>query len=254
MVEFKNVSLTLGHRKILDDVSFRINSGEMVLLGGDSGAGKSTVLKLILGLLRPDAGTIHVLGHDIGTLSNDALMKVRQQCGIVFQEGALFDSLTVEENVSFFLREALHLPAEEIKQRVDQTLSYLALTDYLHYYPAQLSGGMKKRVAIARAMVTRPRLLLYDEPTAGLDARSAIRVVELIRDLQKRFHVTSLIVSHELHYFVRVIDKIFHLENGRIEFEKYNAEALSALRENNFLNLFAQESDANGIAEKKQQF
>ena len=241
MVEFKNVSLTLGNRQILDSISFRIAPGEIVLLGGDSGVGKSTILKLILGLIRPTAGNIRVLGHDIGSLKNEALMRVRQQCGIVFQEGALFDSLTVEENVSFFLREALHVPTAELQRRVSETLDYLGLKDYFHYYPAQLSGGMKKRVAIARAIVTRPKLLLYDEPTAGLDARSAIRVVELIRDLQKRFNVTSLIVTHELHYFVRVIDKIFHLENGRIEFEKYNAAALSALRENNFLNLFARE-------------
>ncbi|MHB2150814.1 ABC transporter ATP-binding protein [Calditrichota bacterium LG25] len=241
MVELEKVSLTLGNRKILDNVSFHINPGEIVLLSGDSGVGKSTILKLILGLIRPTAGKIHVLGHDIGALKTNALMRVRQQCGIVFQEGALFDSLTVEENVSFFLKEALHVPPDEIRKRVSETLSYLGLMDYLHYLPSQLSGGMKKRVAIARAIVTRPKLLLYDEPTAGLDARSAIRVVELIRDLQKQFNVTSLIVTHELHYFVRVIDKIFHLENGRIEFEKYNVAALSALRENNFLNLFAQE-------------
>ncbi len=254
MVEFKNVSLTLGRKTILNNVSFRIESGQMVLLSGDSGAGKSTVLKLILGLLRPDAGVINVLGHDIGRLKNATLMQVRRQCGIVFQGGALFDSLTVEENVRFFLKEALHVPGREIDKRVAEILDYLGLKDYFHYYPAQLSGGMKKRVAIARAIVTRPRLLLYDEPTAGLDARSALRVVELIRDLQKEFHVTSLVVTHELHYFVQVIDKIFHLENGRMEFEKYNAQALSALRKNNFLNLFAQESTTNGIAEKERQF
>ncbi len=241
MVEFRNVSLTLGEKQILNDLSFKIDEGQIVLLTGNSGEGKSTILKLILGLLKPTSGTITVLGQDISRLNNKELMKIRQQCGIVFQGGALFDSLSVEENVSFFLKEALHVDPAEAKKRVLEILEYLGLKDYLDYYPAQLSGGMKKRVAIARAIVTHPKLLLYDEPTAGLDAQSASRVVGLIKDLQQRLNVTSLVVSHELYYFMRVMDKMIHLQQGRITSEQKNNAELMALHEKNFLGHFTKE-------------
>ncbi len=158
---------------------------------------------------------------------------------MVFQEGALFDSMTVEENVCFFLKEALHVEPEEARQRVTDILQYLGLEKFMHYYPSQLSGGMKKRVAIARAIVTHPQILLYDEPTAGLDARSAFRVVELIKDLQKRLNVTSLIVSHELHYFVNVMDKILYLENGHIVSETKNSQELASKFNWDFLDFFS---------------
>ncbi len=239
MIELKNVSLILGKKQILDDLSFRVKQGEIVLLAGNSGEGKSTILKLILGLIRPTSGDIHVLGHNIPSLSEKELMRVRQKTAIVFQEGALFDSLTVEENVCFFLKEALHVEAEEARQRVTDILHYLGLEKFMHYSPSQLSGGMKKRVAIARAIVTHPQILLYDEPTAGLDARSALRVVELIKDLQKRLNVTSLIVSHELHYFVRVMDKILYLEKGRIISETKNSKELASKLNPDFMNYFS---------------
>jgi phospholipid/cholesterol/gamma-HCH transport system ATP-binding protein len=237
MVEFKNVSLVLGENEILKDVSFNLEEGHIILLSGNSGEGKSTILKLILGLLQPTSGSIYVFAKNLNNLRTKELMKIRQQCGIVFQNGALFDSLNVEENVSFFLREALHVEREEAHKRVLEILDYLGLKNYLNYYPAQLSGGMKKRVAIARAIVTHPKLLLYDEPTAGLDALTAFRVVDLIRDLQKQLNVTSLIVSHELHYFARTIDKSIHLENGYITSEENN-EKLAALHEKMFLDHF----------------
>ncbi len=238
MVEFDKVSLTLGNKQILKELSFKIEKGKIVLLSGNSGEGKSTILKLILGLLKPDSGTIKVLGQNIGNLTEKELTAIRQQCGIVFQEGALFDSLNVAENVSFFLREALHVEPHEAERRVLEILDYLGLGAYLNYYPAQLSGGMKKRVAIARAIVTHPKLLLYDEPTAGLDARSASRVVELIKDLQQRLNVTSLIVSHELYYFARVMDKMILLEEGRITSEQENNAEWLSLNEKNFLGHF----------------
>jgi len=133
VVEFQNVSLTLGEKQILNDLSFKIDEGQIVLLTGNSGEGKSTILKLILGLLRPTSGKITVLGQDISRLNNKELMKIRQQCGIVFQGGALFDSLSVEENVSFFLKEALHVDPAEARKRVLEILEYLGLKDYLDY-------------------------------------------------------------------------------------------------------------------------
>jgi len=239
MIELKNVSLTLNKKQILDNLSFRVDRGQIAVLAGNSGEGKSTILKLILGLIRPTSGTIRVLGQNILDLSESELMKVRQKGAIVFQEGALFDSLTVEENVCFFLKEALHVDRNEARQRVIDILQYLGLGKYMRYYPSQLSGGMKKRVAIARAIVTHPQILLYDEPTAGLDAQSAFRVVELIKDLQERLNVTSLIVTHELHYFMKVLDKILYLEQGRIVSETKNSAELSSKFNWDYLNYFS---------------
>ena len=238
MVVFKNVSLTLGDNEVLKDVSFKLKEGDITLLSGASGEGKSTILKLILALLQPVSGTVTVFGKDINRLPAKYLMKIRRQCGIVFQNGALFDSLNVEDNVSFFLREGLHIDRAESHRRVLEILDYLGLKKQLHLYPDQLSGGMRKRVAIARAIVTRPKLLLYDEPTAGLDAVTAFRVVDLIKDLQKQLNVTSLIVTHEMHYFARIIDKNIHLEKGRITAEEENSEELAALHEKIFLDHF----------------
>ncbi len=219
MIEFKNVSLQLGGRGILRNVSFRVEKGQSVLLAGNSGVGKSTILKLILGLIKPTEGSIRVLGQEISHLPEKRLLQIRQQCGMVFQEGALFDSLTIEENVGFFLRENKKFTAEQVFHKVVEILEYLGLEQYLHYYPSQLSGGMKKRVAIARAIIANPSILLYDEPTAGLDPISANRVVELIDDLRTRMSVTSVIVSHEIHYFLDVVDRMILLKEGTIFYD-----------------------------------
>lgn len=219
MIEFKDVCLSLGGRKILDHLSFKVEPGECVLLVGNSGVGKSTILKLILGLIKPTAGEIEVLGTDVSETREHQLMKVRQQFGIVFQEGALFDSLTVEENVGFFLKENLKLPAVEIRDRVMEKLHLLGLEKFVNYFPAQLSGGMKKRVAVARAVVSSPKGMLYDEPTAGLDPISAKRVVGLISSLQEQFKMTSLIVTHEIHYYVEAVQRMIMLKDGHIVYD-----------------------------------
>ncbi|MCB0293623.1 MAG: ATP-binding cassette domain-containing protein, partial [Calditrichaeota bacterium] len=164
MIEFEDVSLVLSQRQVLENLSFRIESGQIVLLVGGSGTGKSSILRLILRLIPPTSGRIRVLGEVIDKLPEKRMNQLRQQIGLVFQEGALFDSLTVEENVGLFLIENLHLPMETVHQRVEGILESLGLSDYMNYYPSQLSGGMKKRVAIARAIVSKPQMLLYDEP------------------------------------------------------------------------------------------
>jgi phospholipid/cholesterol/gamma-HCH transport system ATP-binding protein len=219
MIEFKNVVYAIREKTILDDVSFLIADGEMVLLMGNSGVGKSTILKLILGLLKPTSGKVLLFGTDITTISENELMILRQKCGIVFQEGALFDSLTVAENIGFFMHDQLKIRVDEVQERVHATLRMLSLEQFLHYYPSQLSGGMKKRVAIARAIVHNPGLLLYDEPTAGLDFYTARKVINVIATLKKQNAVTSLIVSHELHYFLGIIDKLLVLKNGHIVYD-----------------------------------
>ena len=216
MVEFDNVTYCAGEKTILRDVSFSIGRGEPTLFLGSSGAGKSTILKLILGLLKPTKGEIRLMDTDMVELGEPGLCKVRRRCSIVFQEGALFDSLTVKENVSFFLLEYLKLPEAEIEKRVMQILEYLGLQNNIDYYPSQLSGGMKRRVAFARAIATHPELILIDEPTAGLDPYNAQRVIELIKNLQNEFQVTSIVVSHELHYFIGMVERIIAVSNGKI--------------------------------------
>ncbi|NOX36643.1 MAG: ATP-binding cassette domain-containing protein [Calditrichaeota bacterium] len=219
MIEFQHVSLSLHNREILKDVSFRIEKGESILLAGSSGAGKSTILKLALGLIKPTSGRIWVFGREITRLSEKKLMKLRQYFGTVFQGGALFDSLTVEQNVGFFLRENLNVEETEVQNRVRRTLQFLGLDKFLTYLPSQLSGGMRKRVAIARAIVTNPQALLYDEPTAGLDPIAARRVIDLIKHLRESFQVTSLIVSHEIHYFLDIVDRMLMLKDGKIIYD-----------------------------------
>ncbi len=219
MIEFQDVTLELQGRLVLDNISFRIHQGDSVLLVGNSGAGKSTIMKLILGLIKPTAGKIRIFGEDITRLSEKKLLKIRQQFGMVFQGGALFDSLTVEDNVAYFLKENMRMTEAEIKVRVQQTLEFLGLSRFLKYLPSQLSGGMIKRVAIARAIVSKPKALLYDEPTAGLDPISARRVVELIQHLQEKFGTTSLIVSHEIHYFLETARRMLMLKGGTIMYD-----------------------------------
>lgn len=232
MIEFDTVSLCLNDRTILKDISFKINRGENVLLVGSSGAGKSTILRLILGLLKPTSGRILVMDNNVSLMSEHELNKIRKEFSLVFQNGALFDSLTLQENVAFFLAELSDLPRKQILDRVNEIMTFLGLENYLDYYPAEISGGMKKRVAIARAIVTQPQALLYDEPTAGLDPFAAKKVVDLIQQLQQKFQVTSLIVTHEIHHFVNVVDRLIMLKNGMITYDgSYDLSILDQFEE-----------------------
>lgn len=219
MIEFKNVTKILNGQKVLDNVSFKVKANETVLLVGSSGAGKTTILKLILRLIEPTSGTIKVLQKDISKISEDEMNEIRQKCGLVFQDGALFDSLTIAENVGFFLKENLKLSDEKVDQRVKEIMSLLGLEKFLDYYPAELSGGMKKRVAIARAIAANPQILLYDEPTAGLDPVSSKRVVDLIGTLQKSLNHTSLIVTHIIQHFNTIGDRLLMLKNSSIVYD-----------------------------------
>jgi phospholipid/cholesterol/gamma-HCH transport system ATP-binding protein len=179
-------------------VSFTVPHGKMTILIGASGSGKSVVLKLILGLLRPDAGVIRVNGTRTDNLPESRLIRVRDDIGMLFQESALFDSLTVAENVGYKLYEETDMPEEEVRARVEEVLGFIGLAEYLDRLPSELSGGQKRRVAIARAMAARPRLLLFDEPTSGLDpiiAKTVDAEILKLRDLER---VTSILVTHQL--------------------------------------------------------
>ncbi|MDZ7342185.1 MAG: ATP-binding cassette domain-containing protein [candidate division KSB1 bacterium] len=232
MIIFDDVSLCLNNRTILKKISFEVNKGETALLVGSSGAGKSTILRLICGLLQPTGGSIWVMGQNLAQLSEYELNQLRKKLSLVFQNGALFDSLTLAENVSFFLREQHRLSEAEIQQRVEEIMDFFGLANFAHYYPAQISGGMKKRVSIARAIMTRPELLLYDEPTAGLDPFAAKKVVQMINDLRQNFHVTSLIVTHEIHHFEHVVDRLIMLKNATIHYDgQYDLSILDRFEE-----------------------
>jgi phospholipid/cholesterol/gamma-HCH transport system ATP-binding protein len=197
-VVFDRVSLAFDDHVVLRDVSFEIPRGAMRILLGDSGAGKSVLLKLILGLLRPDGGAIYVHGQRVDTMSERDLLRLRTDIGMLFQENALFDSLTVDQNVGYRLYEETDMPAAAVRARVEEVLSFVGLLPLIDAMPATLSGGERRRVGIARAMASRPGLLLFDDPTTGLDPIIATTVdheIIKLRDLQQ---VTSLVVTHQI--------------------------------------------------------
>lgn len=198
MIEFRNVYKSFDDEMVLKDVSFAIKRGETKIILGESGSGKSTILKLILGLIRPDSGQILIEGRDITQMTERELVVIRRDIGMVFQEGALFDSLSVRENVGYRLSEEGHMEDSEIEVAVLQLLGFVGLEDAIDKMPAELSGGMKRRVGIARALVGTPKVVLYDEPTAGLDPITKRVIVELMIKLRDLEGVTSVFVTHDL--------------------------------------------------------
>jgi phospholipid/cholesterol/gamma-HCH transport system ATP-binding protein len=198
IVVFDKVSLAFDDTVVLRNISFTMITGHTKIILGASGSGKSTILKLILGLLKPDSGVIWVNGERVDGMSELDMMKVRADLGMVFQEGALFDSLTVAENVGYKLYEETDMPLTQIRSRVEEVLGFIGLGEYIDRMPSELSGGQRRRVAIARAMASRPRLLLYDEPTTGLDPITATTVDDEIIKLRDLGNVSSILVTHQL--------------------------------------------------------
>jgi phospholipid/cholesterol/gamma-HCH transport system ATP-binding protein len=197
-VEFEHVSLAFDDRVVLRDVSLSVRQGAMTVLLGASGTGKTVLLKLILGLLRPDAGAIRINGHRVDNMPENDLLRLRADIGMVFQENALFDSLTVGENVGYRLYEETAMPGNEVRTRVEEVLSFVGLAEFIDRMPATLSGGQRRRVAIARAMASQPSLLLFDDPTTGLDPIISTSVddeIVKLRDLQR---ATSIVVTHQI--------------------------------------------------------
>src|SRR5258708_18426373 len=205
---FEDVSISFEDAAVLDGVSFELRRGETKIILGVAGSGKSTILKLCLGLLKPDSGHIYVLGHDVTTMTEEELFDLRSKVGIVFQESALFDSLNVRDNVAFRLMEE-HLPEAEVEKRVRESLSFVELEVAIVMLPSELSGGMRRRVGIARAIITQPEVLLYDSPTGGLDPITSTTIIELIMKQRDVFKTSALMVTHRLqdgfmlasHYF-----------------------------------------------------
>ncbi len=219
IVMFDKVSLAFDDHVILRDISFTLITGHTKIFLGASGAGKSTILKLIVGLLRPDDGVIWVNGERVDTMSEDELMKVRSDLGMVFQEGALFDSLTVAENVGYKLYEESDMPLEDVRRRVEEVLGFVGLLEHIDKMPSELSGGQRRRVAIARAMAYKPRVLLYDEPTTGLDPITANTIDDEIIKLRDLENVSSIVVTHQLRDAFRVATFEANREGNAIRIE-----------------------------------
>jgi phospholipid/cholesterol/gamma-HCH transport system ATP-binding protein len=227
IVVFDKVHLAFDDKVILRGVSFTLIKGQTKIILGASGAGKSTILKLIVGLLKPDAGIIWVNGERIDQMSEDELMRVRRDLGMVFQEGALFDSLTVRENVGYKLFEEGELPVDRIDRRVEEVLGFIGLAEHLDKMPSALSGGQRRRVAIARAMTSKPKILLYDEPTTGLDPITAMTVDAEIVKLRDLEGVSSILVTHQLRDAFYVAEQTAVRAATQIEFEAAAADKIA---------------------------
>ncbi len=214
MIEIENVRLRYGAKEILKGVNLHVKKGETLVILGASGSGKSTLLKLIIGLLKPSEGTVRVDGKNISLMTEEELNKERRHMAMVFQYSALFDSMSVGDNVAFGLRMHTNMSEEEIKKVVDEKLHLVGLDGISHLMPANLSGGMKKRVGLARAITLNQDIILYDEPTAGLDPIRSTDISLLIKKMQNELHATSIVVTHDLKSANMVADRMAFLYEG----------------------------------------
>lgn len=223
-VVFDDVSIAFDRNQVLKNISFQVKPGESRMLLGPAGGGKSVLLKLANGLIRPDSGHIFIFGHDITTMRENEVFELRSAVGMVFQEGALFDSMNIRDNVGFRLVEH-HVPDEEVDQRVEEALRFVELDKTMEKFPSQLSGGMRRRVAIARAIIAKPSLLLYDSPTGGLDPITSTNIIALIMKQRDVYHTSSILITHRLqdafmlatHYFDRDKNMMVTLPSGEAD-------------------------------------
>jgi len=215
-VVFEKVSIGFEGKPVLEEISFHLERGETKVLLGESGSGKTLILKLALGLLRPDSGKIYVLGRDITGMKEEELFALRGHIGMVFQESALFDSLTVEENVAYRLYEE-HVPYEKIHPSVVEALRFVELEDTVSLFPAELSGGMRRRVAIARAIISDPEILFYDSPTGGLDPVTSTTIIELLVKQRDVYKASALMVTHRLQDAALMATHRFNRQANRME-------------------------------------
>jgi phospholipid/cholesterol/gamma-HCH transport system ATP-binding protein len=228
VIEITNLKKSFGIQEVLKGVSLKLLNGENLVVLGKSGSGKSVLIKCIVRLLDPDSGTIQVLDEDISALNSDRLGELRQKIGFLFQSGALYDSMTVKENLEFPLRRIRkNLSEKEISEKISEVLENIGLADALDKMPSQLSGGMRKRISLARTIVVDPLIMLYDEPTTGLDPVTSDEISDLINDVQKRYKTSSIIITHDIECARRTANWVIMLQDGEVyqegklaEFEK----------------------------------
>lgn len=219
IVEFNDVAITFDVKPVLENISFTVDRGQTLIILGPAGCGKSVLLKLANGLLRPDSGSIRIFGQEITTMRERELFALRAHIGMVFQESALFDSLTVEDNVAYRLHEE-HIAEDEAHKRVVEALKFVELEQAISKFPAELSGGMRRRVSIARAIITGPDLILYDSPTGGLDPITSTTIIELVMKQRDVSHTTSLVVTHRLQDAFVMATHRFDQEKGMVPLPK----------------------------------
>jgi phospholipid/cholesterol/gamma-HCH transport system ATP-binding protein len=219
MIEFKDVHLRYGDHPVLEGVSFQVPDQKISAILGPSGSGKSTIIKLMLGLIKPTRGRILVDGVDITDFKEKDLFPIRRKMGMVFQSNALFDSLTAEENLGFFLRENLKLPEAEIQKRVKEQIAFAQLEGFENHLPDTLSGGMKKRLAIGRALIFGPKTVLFDEPTVGLDPVSTKRILDVISRLREEMGLGAVLVTHLINDVYSVADRVLIIYQGKLIYD-----------------------------------
>lgn len=217
MIEVKHLSKSFGTLTVLQDISLEVQEGEKFAIIGRSGSGKSVLMKHFVGLLKPDTGHVYVDGHDLCCAPYDELRDLRKRFGVLFQGGALFDSMTTHDNIAFPLRNFSNLSHAEVKARVQECLDLVRLSDVGPKNPSELSGGMRKRVALARAIALEPKYILYDEPTSGLDPETSNTINDLINHLADALNVTSVVITHDMHSVLEVADRVAFLHGQDLE-------------------------------------
>jgi phospholipid/cholesterol/gamma-HCH transport system ATP-binding protein len=242
----RNVSKVFGNTKVLEGINVTFRRGEIAVIIGGSGAGKTTLLKILIGLDKPTSGAVHIAGTNIVGLGDRAMNTVRRKISMVFQYSALLDSMNVLENVAFPLREHTRHGDKEIKKRVIEKLKILELENIENKFPSQLSGGMRKRVGLARALMLEPEIIMYDEPTSGLDPITSRLVDDLILSTRNRFHVTSVVISHDMAGALRIADHIYLMDRGSIVVSGSPREIVESKHQ-----LVRQFLDSSGIAAER---
>jgi len=229
VIEINNLKKSFGKQVVLTDVSLKLFNGENLVVLGKSGSGKSVLIKCIVGLLNSDSGTIHVLSKDVTSLDYEQLGKLRETIGFLFQSGALYDSMTVKQNLEFPLRRIKKdLNESQIKEKINEVLENVGLVDALNKMPSQLSGGMRKRISLARTIVVDPMIILYDEPTTGLDPVTSDEISTLINEVQKKYKTSSIIITHDIKCAIHTANRIIMLQDGEVYQEGKLAEFQSS--------------------------